>query len=115
MRSRCSIFLADNEWRLTNPNFKYKPPAPDLVKGGEMAITRPPPAVLDVNVLLDSATQNKPWEIASAPNELKIDIDPFTDLFRIVTNYHAVSGDLPKLEKPSLAFGNDLQDVKRNN
>jgi hypothetical protein len=103
---------ADNEWRLTNPNFKYKPPAPDLVKGGEWAITRPPPAVLDVNVLLDSATQNKPWEIASAPNELKIDIDPFTDLFRIVTNYHAVSGDLPKLEKPSLAFGNDLQDVK---
>ena len=35
-------------------------------------------------------------------NDIEINIGPFTPLFTIKTNYTAVSGALPKLQKPTL-------------
>jgi hypothetical protein len=109
----------DDQWRLTNPNFSFNQPAPDLVKGGEWAITRgfgPPPVpgvpLPNVNLLLDSAIQNKPWEISAAPNDLDINIDGLGKVFTIHTNYSALSGALPKLEKPTLDFGPALKAVR---
>jgi len=103
---------ADNEWRLASPNFTFDKPAPDLAKGGEWAITRAFDPAQGVNVLLDSAIQNKPWEISATPNDLDINIDGIGKVFTIHTNYSALSGALPKLDKPTLDFGPPLAAVK---
>jgi hypothetical protein len=63
-------------------------------------------------VLVDSLNQNQPWDIGVTPNDLNIDIDGLGTLFVIHTNYKAVSGALPKLEKPTLDFGVALKQVK---
>lgn len=103
---------ADSQWRLTNPNFSFAPPTPDLAKGGEWDIKRGYDAAQPVNVLLDSAIQNKPWEISAPPSDLDINIDGFGKIFTIHTNYSALSGALPKLEKPTLLFGPALEAVQ---
>jgi len=105
---------ADDQWRLANPEFTFDVPAADLAKGGEWAITRgfdPLDPSPDVKVLLDSAIQNKPWEISAAPNDLDINIDGFGKVFTIHTKYSALSGALPKLDQPNLDFGPPLQAV----
>jgi hypothetical protein len=103
---------ADNQWRLNNPNFTFDEPAQDLAKGGEWAMTRAFDSVRGVDLLLDSAIQNKPWEISATPNDLDINIDGFGKVFTIHTNYSALSGALPKLDKPTLDFGPALNAVK---
>jgi hypothetical protein len=103
---------SDDEWRLTNPNFNFIQPAPDLAKGGEWALTRGFDPGKKIDVLLDSAMQNKPWEISATPNDLDINIDGVGTVFTIHTNYSALSGALPKLDKPSLDFGPALQAVR---
>lgn len=103
---------AENEWRLSNSNFTFTTPATDLVKGGEFTITRGFAPAPTVDVILDSAIQNKPWEISATPNNLDIVIDGIGKIFTIKTNYSALSGALPKLDKPSLEFGDALNAVK---
>ena len=102
----------DDQWRLTNPNFTFNVPAPELAKGGEWAITRGFDPATSVNVLLDSAIANKPWEISATPNDLDINIDGIGKVFTIHTNYSALSGGAPKLDKPDLLFGPALDAVK---
>ena len=102
----------DDQWRLTNPNFNFIQPAPELAKGGEWALTRGFDPAKKIDVLLDSAIQNKPWEISATPNDLDINIDGLGTVFTIHTNYSALSGALPKLDKPSLDFGPALDAVK---
>jgi len=102
----------DNQWRLANPNFTFDKPAPDLAKGGEWAITRAFDPAQTIDLLLDSAIQNKPWEISAAPNDLDINIDGIGKVFTIHTNYRALSGAVPKLDKPTLDFGPALDAVK---
>lgn len=106
-----------DQWRLTNPSFTFTKPASDLAKGGEWAITRgfdlePDLPEHSINLLLDSAIQNKPWEISATPNDLDINIDGFGKIFTIHTNYSALSGALPKLAKPTLDFGPALKAVR---
>jgi hypothetical protein len=103
---------ADNQWRLTNPNFTFDTPAPDLAKGGEWDMSRGFDPSQRVDVLLDSAIQNKPWEILSTPNDLDINIDGLGKVFTIHTNYSALSGGVPKLDTPTLDFGPVLDAVK---
>jgi hypothetical protein len=103
---------ADNQWRLTNSNFTFDTPAPELAKGGEWAITRGFDPRQGVDVLLDSAIQNKPWEISATPNDLDINIDGIGKVFTIHTNYIALSGAVPKLDTPTLDFGPALDAVK---
>ena len=102
----------DNQWRLTNSNFTFVDPSSDLAKGGEWDITRGFPSERVVHVLLDSAVQNKPWEISAAPNDLDINIEGFGKIFTIHTNYTALSGGVPKLDKASLVFGDPLNALK---
>ncbi|HEY6803381.1 MAG TPA: hypothetical protein VI306_07365 [Pyrinomonadaceae bacterium] len=103
----------DDQWKLTNPNFTFVTPAPDLVKGGEWDMTRGFDANQGLQILLDSAIQNKPWEIQAPPNDLDLTIDgiPGT-LFTIKSTYSALGGALATLEKPALEFGSALNDVK---
>lgn len=102
----------DDQWRLTNPNFTFSPPALGLAKGGEWDIARGFDPNPTVSVLLDSAIQNKPWEISATPNDLDINIEGFGKVFTIHTNYNARSGALPGLDNPTLEFGPALQPVK---
>jgi hypothetical protein len=109
----------DDQWRLTNPNFAFSPPpAPGLAKGGEWEITRgfkprpDEPPVPKVNVILDSAIQNKPWEISATPNDLDINIKGFGTVFTIHTNYNAISGALANLDNPTLDFGPALKPLQ---
>jgi len=102
----------DNQWRLTNSNFTFADPTADLAKGGEWDITRGFPSQHNVDLSLDSAVQNKPWEISAAPNDLDINIDGFGKIFTIRTNYAALSGAVPKLDKPTLEFGTALDALK---
>jgi hypothetical protein len=108
-----------DEWRLTNPNFTFSTPAQGLAKGGEWEITRgfkprlnelPVPKV---NVILDSAIRNKPWEISATPNDLDINIEGFGKVFIIHTNYNAISGALPQFDNPTLDFGDALNALKK--
>jgi len=101
----------DNQWRLTNSSFKFDTPNSDLAKGGEWEITRGfnPAQTPRIDVLLDSAVQNKPWEITSTPNDLDVVIEGFGKIFTIHTNYAALSGAVPKLDKPALEFGKKLE------
>ena len=109
-----SVSSAD-EWKLTNPNFKFIKPAQQLAKGGEWDMSRgfdPDPAKQTIDILLDSAIQNKPWEIAATPNDLDINIDGIGKIFTIKTAYTALSGAVPKLDKPTLDFGPALDAAK---
>lgn len=103
----------DNAWRLLNGNFVFDAPVPDLAKGGDWLIQRAFPGARGVDVLVDSAIENVPWDIGTTPNDLNIVIDPFPDpLFIIRTNYKAATGELAKLQKPTLDFGPALSAVK---
>jgi hypothetical protein len=100
------------EWKLTNPNFKFIKPAQELAKGGEWDMSRGFDPAQGIDLLLDSAIQNKPWEIAATPNDLDINIDGIGKIFTIKTAYTALSGAVPKLDKPSLVFGPALDAAK---
>ncbi|MGJ5818617.1 hypothetical protein [Paludibaculum fermentans] len=101
-----------NDWRLTNPGFDLTAPLPDLAKGGEWAIQRLFPDAPKLSGLIDSALEDKPWEIGVTPNDINIEIDPFGKIFVIKTNYSAISGELGKLQKPSLDFGPALDALR---
>ncbi len=109
----------DDQWRLTNPNFTFSLQAPGLAKGGEWEITRGfkprpnEPPVSKVNVILDSAVQNKPWEISADPQDLDLNIEGFGTVFTIHGNYNAISGALPQFENPTLDFGGALDALKK--
>jgi hypothetical protein len=103
---------AANDWRLANPDFAVTPPAADLAQGAAWAIQRAFPPLPKLSSVIDSASEAAPWDIGVTPNDLKLDIPPFGTLFTITTNYSAVSGALPKLQKPSLEFGPFLDGVK---
>jgi len=106
-----SISSAD-QWKLTNPNFKFIKPAQELAKGGEWDMSRGFDPAQSIDLLLDSAIQNKPWEIAATPNDLDINIDGIGKIFTIKTAYTALSGAVPKLDKPTLDFGPALDAAK---
>jgi hypothetical protein len=107
-----SVSTAD-EWKLTNPNFNFIKPAQELAKGGEWDMSRDFDPAQGINLLLDSTIQNKPWEIVATPNDLNLKIDGIRDtLFTIKTAYTALSGAVPKLDKPSLVFGPALDAAK---
>jgi hypothetical protein len=99
-------------WRLANTAFDVAPPAPDLAKGGEWAVKRAFPSPPKISSLIDSAIEAKPWDLGVTPNHINVNIDPFGTLFIIKTNYTAVAGGLPKLDKPSLDFGPTLNAVR---
>jgi hypothetical protein len=108
-----------NAWKLTNPDFSFSKPEPNLVKGGEWAIERDFTSTPPLQLLVDSAVPEVgsavpggPWGITVPPNDLKIDIEPFGPLFTIQTNYDALSGEVPKLAQPNLKFEGKLKDLK---
>ena len=101
-----------NDWRLTNPGFDLTPPAPGLAKGAEWAIQRAFPKPPKLTSLIDSANAATPWKIGVDENDIKIVIPPFGEIFTIKTNYSAVAGALPKLQKPTLEFGDALKALK---
>lgn len=101
-----------DEWKLTNPNFKFIKPTQELAKGGEWDMSRGFDPAQGIDLLLDSAIQKKPWEIAATPNDLDINIEGIGKIFTIKTAYTALSGAVPKLDKPSLVFGPALQAAK---
>lgn len=101
-----------DEWRLTNPDFNFILQAPDLAKGGEWNMKRGFVPSPKVTVILDSAIQNKPWEISADPTSLDLNIEGFGTVFTIHGNYNALSGSLPQFENPTLDFGDALQPLK---
>ena len=62
--------------------------------------------------IIDSANAATALESRRYENDINIDIGPFSPLFTIKTNYSAVSGALPKLQKPTLEFGEALKALK---
>ncbi|QOY90167.1 hypothetical protein [Paludibaculum fermentans] len=101
-----------NDWRMSNAGFDLTAPLPDLAKGGEWAIQRLFPDAPKLSGIIDSALEGKPWEIGVTPNDINIEIDPFGKIFVIKTNYSAISGELGKLQKPSLDFGPALDALR---
>jgi hypothetical protein len=101
-----------NDWRLIDPVFGVIPPADDLAKGGEWAIKRAFRAGSELTSIVDSVNAATPWNVGVDENDIRIDIGPFSPLFTIKTNYSAVSGALPKLQKPTLEFGPALDALK---
>ena len=104
-----------NDWLFTADKIAFTPPALDLAKGGEWAINRAfdKGAVQKFTSIIDSANETKPWDLGVVtPNDIKLDIDPFPDLFTIRSNYQAAADTLAKLQKPDLLFGEALKDVK---
>jgi len=101
-----------NDWRLIDPVFGVIPPAEDLAKGGEWAIKRAFRAGSELTSIVDSVNAATPWNVGVDENDIRIDIGPFSPLFTIKTNYSAVSGALPKLQKPTLEFGPALDALK---
>jgi hypothetical protein len=102
-----------NEWKLENPAFNIAPPAvPDLAKGAEWVVQRAFPAGPTLNSVIDSAVAATPFDLGVSPNDIKIDVPPFGTLFTIKSNYSAISGALPKMQKPTLDFGPALAAVK---
>jgi hypothetical protein len=106
---------AANAWRLTTKKFPLTAPATDLAKGGEWAINRG----FDLNVpqelksVIDSANEAKPWDLGVTPNDIRLDIDPFPDLFTITSTYQAAGDVLAKLKTPTLLFGAALEELKK--
>ena len=101
-----------DEWRLTNPDFNFILQAADLAKGGEWDMKRGFVPSSKVTVILDSAIQNKPWEISADPTSLDLNIEGFGTVFTIHGNYNALSGSLPQFENPTLDFGQKLKALK---
>jgi hypothetical protein len=101
-----------DEWRLTNPDFNFILQAADLAKGGEWDMKRGFVPSPKVTVILDSAIQNKPWEISADPTFLDLNIEGFGTVFTIHGNYNALSGSLPQFENPTLDFGQKLKPLK---
>ena len=102
---------AADQWRITNSNFTFTPPAQNLLKGAEWGIGR----VYNGNDLkLDIDSLNAvPWGVDVVPASLDIDIPPFGKVMSIVSTYAAQSGGIPKLDKPDLLFSGALEELKK--
>jgi len=101
----------DDHWRIENPDFTFAKPLPDLLKGGEWAMSRVygnEPLRLNI----DSAIPT-PWDVAVPPVSLVIDIPPFGEIMTIRTRYVADAAGLAKLDTPDLIFAGALEELKK--
>ena len=101
----------DDHWKIENPAFTFDKPLPDLLKGGEWAMSR----VYDnlpLRLNIDSAIPT-PWDVAVPPANLDIDIPPFGKIMTIRTRYVADAAGLPKLDAPDLLFSGALEELKK--
>src|SRR6185503_4968406 len=101
----------DDHWKIENPDFTFDKPLPDLLKGGEWAMSRAYDN-LPLRFNVDSAIP-VPWDVSVPPSNLDIDIPPFGKIMTIRTRYVADTAGLPKLDTPDLLFSGALEELKK--
>jgi hypothetical protein len=122
---RIPLFNIDdqNHWRIDNPGFGIANlPVPGLMKGADWGISRgfvpppdPPPPDLPppVTLNIDSAAALA-MNIGLPTSSLNLDLPaPLDTIFKIKADYGAITGQIPKLAKPTLEFTGALEELKR--
>jgi len=100
-----------NEWRLSNSDLPFDPPAAGVASGADWDIGRVFGPDKIFNLQIDSALA-RPWELLQPPDEIALNVDGFGTILTIHSKFAAASDVLPGMQKPTLSFGPELKALK---
>ena len=105
---------AADDWKLDRDVFNFTAGANSLATGAGWSIRRQfIPGLRQANIVIDSA-KAEPWKLAmKQADELKLKIDPFTDILTIRSAFDAANGLASTFKNPTVEFGGALAEIRK--